>query len=64
VFILSNPSFVSLRPFLVFSVLRQFKIMKPTRQPDEKTSFKKQNAFGFACCFDVKYNHKITYFIS
>jgi hypothetical protein len=42
--------------------MRQFKIMKPTRQSGgKKTSFK-TNAFAccvdvkFACCVDVKYN--------
>jgi hypothetical protein len=41
-----------------FSVLRQFKIVKPTRQPWEKNKQALKNKVVSACCMDVKYNKK------
>jgi hypothetical protein len=37
-----------------FSVLRQFKIVKPTRQPGDKNKQAFKNKFVFACCKVVK----------
>jgi hypothetical protein len=49
---------MKIRPFLVFSVLRQFKIVKPTRQQGEKTN----KQVVSTCCMDVKYNKKFIHF--
>jgi hypothetical protein len=46
--------------FFFFSVLRQFKIAKPTQQPVEKKLLKQ---FASACCMHVKHKKKMIYFI-
>jgi hypothetical protein len=52
----------SLSHFLFLSVLRQFKIVKPTRQQGEKqTSLKNKTAS--ACFMDEKHNQNLIYFI-
>jgi hypothetical protein len=45
-----------------FSVLRQFKIVKPTRQPEGKKQTLK-NKLASAYCVDVEYNKNLIYFI-
>jgi hypothetical protein len=44
------------KPFLVFSsVLRQFKIVKPTRQPVGKNKQASKNKTASACCMDIEH---------
>jgi hypothetical protein len=50
---------------LFFSVLRLLKIVKPTRHPGKKKNPNKQafkNEITFACCMNVKHEHKFDVF--
>jgi hypothetical protein len=45
-----------------FSVLRQFKIVKPTRQPGEKNNQALKNKVVSACCMNVECNKNFIHF--
>jgi hypothetical protein len=49
--------------FCFFSVMRQLKIVKPTRQPGKKTQTSIKNKTDSACCMDVKHKKKLIDFI-